>query len=202
MKSPQNGTGPRHFTASPRSHCPTGAGNRHGARRPRYARRLGLGMDVAGVRPGQPNSSDRVRGQQLRSNCARLCAGLAESRGQCHGRFPAPDRTRGETGRTVDGGRSGSHPTSHLVGFHLGGPIRRGRAASEIAGPEVLSSKMETPPYDLKAAFRSFADAAANMLLLLSGPFFALQRGELIELSCSNDYPRCSSSSLMSKPAG
>jgi ABC-type uncharacterized transport system substrate-binding protein len=54
---------------------------------------------------------------------------------------------------------------------------------------EVHSHKMENPPYDFEPAFRSFADAGANMLLLLSGPFFAQRRGQLVELALHQRLP-------------
>jgi putative tryptophan/tyrosine transport system substrate-binding protein len=54
---------------------------------------------------------------------------------------------------------------------------------------EVLSRKMANPPYDLEAAFRSFADAGANIFLLLSSPFFAQKRGELVELALHQRLP-------------
>ena len=43
---------------------------------------------------------------------------------------------------------------------------------------EVISRKMDSPPYDVTAAFRDFADAKADMFLMLSSPFFAM-RSEL-----------------------
>jgi putative tryptophan/tyrosine transport system substrate-binding protein len=42
------------------------------------------------------------------------------------------------------------------------------------------SSKMENPPYDFEASFRSLADFGADMLLVLTSPFFAQRRDELI----------------------
>ena len=55
---------------------------------------------------------------------------------------------------------------------------------------EVYSHKMENPPYDFEPPFRRFAAAAAtNMLLVLSGPFFAQKRAQLIELARRQSVP-------------
>jgi putative tryptophan/tyrosine transport system substrate-binding protein len=54
---------------------------------------------------------------------------------------------------------------------------------------EVHSRKMENPPYDLESAFGSLTDAGADMLLVLSSPFFALRRGQLIELALRQRLP-------------
>jgi putative ABC transport system substrate-binding protein len=54
---------------------------------------------------------------------------------------------------------------------------------------EVISRKMENPPYDLGDAFRSFADAKADMLLLLSSPFFAMRREQIVTLAIQHRLP-------------
>ncbi len=54
---------------------------------------------------------------------------------------------------------------------------------------EILSRKMENPPYDLGAAFRDFADAKADMLLLLSSPFFAMRREQIVSLATQHRLP-------------
>jgi len=48
---------------------------------------------------------------------------------------------------------------------------------------------MENPPYDLGDAFRSFADARADMLLLLSSPFFAMRREQIVTLTIQHRLP-------------
>lgn len=54
---------------------------------------------------------------------------------------------------------------------------------------DVHSRKMENPPYDIDAAFRGFADSGANVLLLLSSQFFALQRDRILELAMRQRLP-------------
>jgi putative ABC transport system substrate-binding protein len=54
---------------------------------------------------------------------------------------------------------------------------------------EVISRKMENPPYDVGAAFREFANAKADMLLLLSSPFFAMRRDQIISLAIQHRLP-------------
>jgi putative ABC transport system substrate-binding protein len=54
---------------------------------------------------------------------------------------------------------------------------------------EVLSRKMENPPYELEPAFRVFADAGADMLLVLSSQFFAQKRDQLVSLALQHRLP-------------
>jgi putative ABC transport system substrate-binding protein len=54
---------------------------------------------------------------------------------------------------------------------------------------EILSRKMENPPYDVGGAFREFADAKADMLLLLSSPFFAMRREQIVSLAMQYRLP-------------
>ena len=54
---------------------------------------------------------------------------------------------------------------------------------------EVLSHKMENPPYDVAAAFQYFADVKADMLLLLSSPFFAMRREQIVSLAIRYRLP-------------
>jgi putative tryptophan/tyrosine transport system substrate-binding protein len=51
---------------------------------------------------------------------------------------------------------------------------------AELLKLRLHSSKMENPPYDFEASFRSLADFGADMLLVLTSPFFAQRRDELI----------------------
>jgi putative ABC transport system substrate-binding protein len=48
---------------------------------------------------------------------------------------------------------------------------------------EVGSLKLERPPYDFDAAFRTLADGRPNMLLVLSSPFFAQSNRHIAELA-------------------
>jgi putative ABC transport system substrate-binding protein len=54
---------------------------------------------------------------------------------------------------------------------------------------QVYSRKMENPPYDFAPAFRAFADAGADMLLVLSSTFFAQKRDHLVELALRHRLP-------------
>jgi putative ABC transport system substrate-binding protein len=60
---------------------------------------------------------------------------------------------------------------------------------AKLLGLQVSSLKMENPPYDFEAAFRSIGDADQQMLLVLSSPFFARQSGRLTELAMSRRLP-------------
>jgi len=54
---------------------------------------------------------------------------------------------------------------------------------AKLLGLEVRSLKMENPPYDFDSAFRAISDLDPQMLLVLSGPFFARQsRTDLLDL--------------------
>ena len=54
---------------------------------------------------------------------------------------------------------------------------------------EVHSHKMENPPYDIAAAYRSIADRGANMLLVLSSQFFARHRDQIVERAMDQRLP-------------
>jgi putative ABC transport system substrate-binding protein len=54
---------------------------------------------------------------------------------------------------------------------------------------DIHSRKLENPPYDIDAAYRSFADAGANVLLVLSSPFFGRHREQIAELSMRQRLP-------------
>jgi putative tryptophan/tyrosine transport system substrate-binding protein len=58
-----------------------------------------------------------------------------------------------------------------------------------LQGLEVISRKMENPPYDIRAAFQDFAQAKAGMLLLLSSPFFAMRREDIVSLAIQYRLP-------------
>ena len=60
---------------------------------------------------------------------------------------------------------------------------------AELLGLEVHSFKMEKPPYDFDAAFRAAAAIDAEMLLVLSSPFFASQREKITELAIRHRLP-------------
>ena len=54
---------------------------------------------------------------------------------------------------------------------------------------DVQSLKLENPPYDFDAAFRSLAEGSPQMLLVLSSPFFALSRSHIAELAIQQRLP-------------
>jgi putative ABC transport system substrate-binding protein len=54
---------------------------------------------------------------------------------------------------------------------------------------DVRSLKLENPPYDFDAAFRSFAEGSPQMLLVLSSPFFAAYRSHIAELAIQQRLP-------------
>ncbi|MGA8952292.1 MAG: ABC transporter substrate-binding protein [Xanthobacteraceae bacterium] len=54
---------------------------------------------------------------------------------------------------------------------------------------DVRSLKLEDPPYDFDAAFRSLAQGSPQMLLVLSSPFFGLYRSHIAELAIQQRLP-------------
>jgi putative ABC transport system substrate-binding protein len=54
---------------------------------------------------------------------------------------------------------------------------------------ELRPLKLETAPYDFTAAFRTIAQDGAQMLLVLSSPFFAEHRRQLAELAIEHRLP-------------
>jgi putative ABC transport system substrate-binding protein len=56
-------------------------------------------------------------------------------------------------------------------------------------GLEVHSLKLENPPYDFDAAFRTLVAASPQMLLVLSSPHFTASRARIAELAISNKLP-------------
>jgi putative tryptophan/tyrosine transport system substrate-binding protein len=54
---------------------------------------------------------------------------------------------------------------------------------------DVQSLKLENPPYDFDAAFRSLAEGAPQMLLVLSSPFFTVYRSHIAELAIQQRLP-------------
>ncbi len=54
---------------------------------------------------------------------------------------------------------------------------------------DVRSVKLENPPYDFDAAFRSLAEGSPQMLLVLSSRFFTLSRSHIAELAIQQRLP-------------
>jgi ABC-type uncharacterized transport system substrate-binding protein len=57
---------------------------------------------------------------------------------------------------------------------------------------QVLSTKLERPPYNFDAAFQSLAERSAQMLLVLSSPHFIVPRQRLAELAIQHRLPAMS----------
>jgi len=56
-------------------------------------------------------------------------------------------------------------------------------------GLDVQSLKLENPPYDFDAAFRSLAAGLPQMLLVLSSPYFGIYRVHIAELAIQQKLP-------------
>jgi len=54
---------------------------------------------------------------------------------------------------------------------------------------DVRSLKLENPPYDFDAAFRSLAEGSPQMLLVLSSPFFGAYRSHIAEMAIQQRLP-------------
>jgi ABC-type uncharacterized transport system substrate-binding protein len=57
---------------------------------------------------------------------------------------------------------------------------------------QVLSTRLERPPYDFDVAFRSVAESSPQMLLILSSPHFIAQRRRIAELAIQYRLPSMS----------
>jgi putative ABC transport system substrate-binding protein len=60
---------------------------------------------------------------------------------------------------------------------------------AEVLRLDVLSLKMENPPYDVATAFRSLVDTRANMLLALTSQYFGPHREQIIALAIRQRLP-------------
>src|SRR6516162_6682511 len=56
-------------------------------------------------------------------------------------------------------------------------------------GHELRSHKVENPPFDFDEAFKGIAQDGSRMLLVLSGPSFAAQRGHIADLAIQYHLP-------------
>ena len=54
---------------------------------------------------------------------------------------------------------------------------------------QVSSTKLEHPPYDFSAAFRSMVESSPQMLLILPSPHFIAQRQRIAELAIQHQLP-------------
>ena len=60
---------------------------------------------------------------------------------------------------------------------------------AKALGLEVVSVKLEAQPYDVPAAFRRIMDGRAQMLLLLSSPFFGPQAESIVDQATRSRLP-------------
>jgi putative ABC transport system substrate-binding protein len=60
---------------------------------------------------------------------------------------------------------------------------------AKLLNLEVISHKLERPPYDFDAAFRSLASSSPDMLLVLSSPFFIASRRQIARLTIEHHLP-------------
>jgi putative ABC transport system substrate-binding protein len=60
---------------------------------------------------------------------------------------------------------------------------------AKMLGLEIHALRLEKPPYDFTAAFRNLADAAPQMLLVLSSPNFTSARAQIAELAIKSRLP-------------
>jgi putative ABC transport system substrate-binding protein len=67
--------------------------------------------------------------------------------------------------------------------FAAAEPVARARQLA------LQSLKLEKPPYDFAAAFRTLADGGAQMILVLSSPFFSEHRPQIAEASRAHRLP-------------
>jgi ABC-type uncharacterized transport system substrate-binding protein len=67
--------------------------------------------------------------------------------------------------------------------FAAAEPVARARQLA------LQSLKLEKPPYDFAAAFRTLADGGAQMVLVLSSPFFSEHRPQIAEASRAHRLP-------------
>ena len=63
---------------------------------------------------------------------------------------------------------------------------------AKLAGLQVLSTKLEHPPYDFDAAFRSMIESSPQMLLILSSPHFITERQRIANLAIRHRLPAMS----------
>src|SRR5262249_3513407 len=72
---------------------------------------------------------------------------------------------------------------------------------AKIFGMQVVSLKLEHPPYDFDQAFRTLAENSPQTLLVLSSPFFRLTARKLQIWPSPTDSRPCSFSKPMSRQA-
>jgi putative ABC transport system substrate-binding protein len=74
-------------------------------------------------------------------------------------------------------------------GAGAAGPFDAAERQARSIGLSVQSLKLENPPYEFDAAFRSLAEGSPQMLLVLSSQFFAPSRSHIAELAVQQKLP-------------
>ena len=87
------------------------------------------------------------------------------------------------------------------LGSVLGRPVEVGRARRAISRLSLRPLKLENPPYDFEAAFRTMSADEAEMLLVLSTPCSRRTAYASLNLRSSIACPRCSLTSITLRPA-
>ena len=74
--------------------------------------------------------------------------------------------------------------------------------AAKALNLQVQALRLENPPYDFDAAFRGAASGGAQMVLVLSSPFFLPHLARIVELANAQRCPPCSSANIGPRQAG
>ncbi len=72
---------------------------------------------------------------------------------------------------------------------HVADELNAAEGAAKSLHLELRTLKLENPPYDFATAFRTVAQGGAQMVLVLSSPFFAEYRVQLAELAIEHRLP-------------
>jgi putative tryptophan/tyrosine transport system substrate-binding protein len=88
-----------------------------------------------------------------------------------------------------------------LWGAETADEFAAAESAAKTLGLVTRSFKLGAPPYDYDAVFRSLAEDAPQLVLVLSTPAFAGHHSEVAAAACVTGYPRCIASAPMSRQA-
>jgi putative ABC transport system substrate-binding protein len=76
-----------------------------------------------------------------------------------------------------------------LFDMHSADQFSAAERTAKTLNLQLQSLKLENPPYDFHAAFRSASAEAAQMLLVLSSPYFFAHRSRIAELAIEQHLP-------------
>jgi len=76
-----------------------------------------------------------------------------------------------------------------LWDMHVADEFNAAERAARSLHLELGTLKLDNPPYDFAAAFRTIAQGGAQMVLILSSPFFAEHRRQLADLTVEHRLP-------------